>query len=414
MSRLRTLGPCIAVVLFIASAVGMSSATAAPGAQLWVNRYHGAGNDEAADLAVSPGGAKVFVTGHSPAVATGEDYATVAYRANTGVQSWTRRYNGPGNGEDVAAAIAVSQDRSKVFVTGHSLGEASGLDYATVAYSASNGAQLWAARYNGPAGGDDVATALVVSRDSSKVFVTGHSPGETSGEDYATVAYAASTGSPLWGARYDGPESGTDFATDLAVTPDGSKVLVTGDSTGFDGYGQDFATVFYNASTGAPLGAQRFDGVGDSDEYAQSLAVSPDSSRVFVTGWSKGWTGLDWDYQTVAYDVATGAFAWAMNFDGPADGDDYGSEVIVIPGGSTVFVTGRSAGATSGEDYATVFYRASDGAQLLVKTYNGPANADDAATGLGVTPKGSTLFVTGRSFGSATDTDYATVAYRLV
>jgi hypothetical protein len=51
-----------------------------------------------------------------------------------------------------------------------------------VAYSASTGAQLWVT--SNPGGN------LTVSPDGSKVFVTGTSLGSTSGLDYATAAYS--------------------------------------------------------------------------------------------------------------------------------------------------------------------------------------------------------------------------------
>ena len=52
------------------------------------------------------------------------------------------RYNGPGNGIDIAYAIGVSPDGSTVFVTGGSCGSTTGYVYATTAYDASTGTQL--------------------------------------------------------------------------------------------------------------------------------------------------------------------------------------------------------------------------------------------------------------------------------
>ena len=62
-------------------------------------------------------------------------------------------------------------------MTGVSTGPDGDLDYATVAYDASTGAKLWVKRYNGPGNGDDVAHALGVSPDGSQVFVTGLTAG---------------------------------------------------------------------------------------------------------------------------------------------------------------------------------------------------------------------------------------------
>jgi hypothetical protein len=89
----------------------------------------------------------------------------------------------------VAFSLAVSPDATKVFVTGDSSRSTTGHDYATVAYNASTGATLWIKRYNGPGNGEDTAMSVASSPDGTKVIVTGRSAGSTS-EDYATVAYA--------------------------------------------------------------------------------------------------------------------------------------------------------------------------------------------------------------------------------
>ena len=186
-----------------ASIPGTSPSTATPGAQLWVSRYNGPGNntDQASSVAVSPAGDTVYVTGTSWGSTSGFDYATVAYNATTGAQLWLSRYNGLGNAGGEATAVAVSPDGGTVFVTGFSYGGTSGDDYATVAYSAATGAQLWVNRYNGPGNSTDHASSLAVSPSGSTVYVTGSSWGSTSGKDYATVAYSAATGAQLWVSR---------------------------------------------------------------------------------------------------------------------------------------------------------------------------------------------------------------------
>ena len=62
-------------------------------------------------------------------------------------------------------AVSVSPDGPRVFVTGTSCASACSTDpvydYATVAYAAKTGSQLWAARY--PAGSGALFDALAVS-----------------------------------------------------------------------------------------------------------------------------------------------------------------------------------------------------------------------------------------------------------
>src|SRR5215217_7321096 len=88
---------------------------------------------------------------------------------------------------------------------------------------------------------------------------------------------------------------------------------------------------------------------------------------------------------------AAGANLWVERYNGPGNSDDGATSVAVSPDGSTVFVTGGSTGTTSGYDYTTVAYRASNGAKLWVKRYNGTGNGYDQATAIGVSPDGSTV-----------------------
>ena len=176
------------------------------------------------------------------------------------------------------------------------------------------GSQLWVQRYNGPGNSFDAASSVAVSPGGSRVFVTGASQGARSGPDYATVAYSAVTGARLWAARYNGPGNGSDAASAVAVSPGGGRVFVTGASQGTRS-GPDYATVAYSAVTGARLWAARYNGPGNGSDAASAVAVSPGGSRVFVTGASRGATTTG--YLTVAYSAATGARLWAAALQRP-------------------------------------------------------------------------------------------------
>jgi predicted RNA-binding protein with TRAM domain len=331
---------------------------ATTGSQRWATRSNGPGNglEYAQALSVSRDGSTVFVTGYSPGSRGDDDYATVAYSSPTGRTIWERRYNGPGNDADEGRAVDVSPDGSTVFVTGNSVGSRTGTDYATIAYSAATGATVWKQRYNGPGNSGDLAHALRVSPDGSTVFVAGESIGSNGGFDYAALAYNASSGAQLWVNRYDGTAMQDDYATALGVSSDGSRVFVTGYSRGLDDT-FDYATVAYSASSGAALWAQRYSGPGNSTDDANALAVSPDGFNVFVTGASIGSTGSV-DYATLAYESSSGAQVWLNRYDGPRGGHDYAYALAASPRGSAVFVTGESTGPTGFLDYATLAYSA--------------------------------------------------------
>ena len=192
---------------------------------------------------MDPNGSAVFVSGTARGRDRGTDFGTVAYDPGSGARVWARRYAGTPNGYDFANAVAVSPDGSTVVVTGGSSSRRSATDYATVAYRADTGATRWSKRYDGPAAGYDVANALALSRDGARVYVTGESAGRGTSTDYATVAYTARGGARLWSTRYDGPSSEWDLALAVAVSPNGARVFVTGGSE--RGGDEFFVTIAY-------------------------------------------------------------------------------------------------------------------------------------------------------------------------
>jgi hypothetical protein len=296
----------------------------------------------------------VFVTGRDYHGRDQDDYATIAYDADTGAQLWATRYNGSGNvyHHDDVNALAISPDGLTIFVTGGSWGEgAADFDYATVAYDAHTGGQLWVARYNGPGDGNDFGNALGLSADGSRVFVTGESLGNTTDFDYATVAYDAHTGARQWVARYNRPGNGGDAADTLRMSPDGLTVFVTGVSDANNPLPSDYATVAYDANSGVQLWVATYNGPVNGYDSATALGVSPDGSTVFVTGDSGGRAS---DYATIAYDADTGTQLWVSR--AAARGYDTAMALVVSPSGTMVYVTGSSPFQGGDTDFATIAY----------------------------------------------------------
>jgi DNA-binding beta-propeller fold protein YncE len=393
---------------------------ASTGRTLWSQSYNGSEcTDAAVAVATSPDDQTVFVTGSSGCLGL-EDYATVAYQASTGRELWVSRYDGPTQDPDEALALAVSPDGTTVFVTGRSFGElGEGRDFATVAYSASDGHELWVSRYDGPTHGEeesnDEAYSIVVTPDSKRAFITGSSGGIRSDSDYATIAYDAVDGTELWVQRYNGPANTFDFPQALVASPDGRRVFVTGYSYGTSSF-SDYATIAYDAATGLKIWLRRYDDPINGFDFAYALAVSPNGTEVFVTG-SCDEIETGTDFVTLAYDAATGEKMWRRRYNGPGNNSDSPSAIAVSPNGKEVFVTGFSSGVTSNDfpfDYTTVAYSTSSGDGLWLDRHNGPANQSDVPADLVVSPDGSKVFVTGSSEGLNSGTDYLTLAYSTV
>jgi outer membrane protein assembly factor BamB len=325
---------------------------AATGAELWTSSYGTFSVGKS--LVVSPNGSTVYVTGYSKGSA--DDYVTIAYDAATGAQRWVSTYDNGGINQ--ARTIAISPNGSTLYVTGRSTGRAHlNFDDATVAYKASTGAQVWVSRYNGKANKDDYANDVVVAPNGRTVFITGGSNGKTSDTDYATIAYNASTGKRLWVERYNGPANLWDYGRWLAVTPDSKTVVVTGQSWG-GATAYDYATIAYNASTGAPLWTKRYSATppGYNNDYPDAIAISPDGSTVYVSGYSEN-AGTESDFATVAYSVSTGSQLWASRYDDPEHSFDGGDAMVLSPDGSTLYVTGYSTSTATLADYTTIAYQ---------------------------------------------------------
>jgi len=369
----------------------------------WVARYNGPGNsdDYANAMAVDASG-NVYVTGHSRSNSSHYDYATTKYDS-AGNQLWVARYNGPGNYQDNPRAIALDT-HGNVYVTGYSYGDGTSSDYATIKYNP-NGIEQWVARYNGSGNGNDVVSAMVLDT-AGNVYVTGSSYDDETFLDYTTIKYNTN-GNRLWVVKYNGPGNYHDKARAIDLDTAGN-VYITGYSYGGGITREDYTTIKYNSS-GSRLWVARYCGPARSpySAYDAACAITVDKSgNAYVTGYSDGGE-TSYDYATIMYDSA-GVMRWVERYNGSGNTFDY-AQAIALDSLGGIYVTGYSDNNGSSQDYTTLKYD-STGRRLWVATYSGPANNNDRACGIKVGPSGN-IYVTGYSYDISTSLDYATVKY---
>jgi uncharacterized delta-60 repeat protein len=367
----------------------------------WVKRYNGPGNgnDQASAIAVDDDG-NIYVTGASTGNGTGIDFATIKYD-DDGDTKWVKRFNGPGNGNDQAVAIAVDDD-GNVYVTGRSTGNGTGTDFTTIKYD-DDGDTKWVKRFNGPGNSSDHAAAIAVD-DDGNVYVTGWSTGNGTGHDYTTIKYD-DDGDQEWVQRYNGPINETDRAHALALDELGN-VYVTGFISTIlheDGNFSDMATIKYNTS-----GVQQWVSIYNRTDFDAARAIAVDGSgNVFITGVG----GVpdeshSRDFVTIKYN-ASGVQQWAEIVTPVGRGSEADVSDLTLDAAGNVYVTGALAIENS-IDYITIRYNTT-GIQQWRAIYMGPGNGIDIPTAIDIDENGN-VYVTGSS--ALTTDDYATIKYK--
>jgi hypothetical protein len=253
------------------------------GAELWVNRYDGAleGNDAGFGIAVSPDGATVVVAGiqdQSPTwpknVTTG-DYLTIAYDAATGEQRWVRSYTSPQTGlgsnpqnpSDAATAVTISDDGARVYVTGDSYRLAPfpfQADFATISYETESGRQSWVKRNSAPACDDKSEDVpLAIASQGDEIYVGGYSGADCGSEwaRYYVFKLRDVRDEERADLLWDGIHEGPiPVAGDIGVSED--AVVLTGSSSARCPFNnariRNYTTVAFDRSTGEKRWVREF------------------------------------------------------------------------------------------------------------------------------------------------------------
>jgi len=359
----------------------------ADGAVLWEQSYNGLGNDDDSATAVAlDSSGNVVVTGLSRGTEGATEFYTAKYEATSGMLLWEKR--GPPGG----AEVVMVDGNDDVVVAGTST-----FDYYTVKYAAADGAVLWEQLYNGPGNGEEHLRAMTLDA-SGNVIVTGSSMGEESAQDSYTAKYAAASGILLWERRYNSPANMFDEAQAVAVDSAGN-VVVTGFSV------TETNSQRYTAKYASDDGALLWQQAGRAG-YGQAVMVDS-GGDVLVAGLSPGSAGF-FDAYTAKYGSSDGALRWEQNYNGPANRTD-AAQAVAMDARGNVIVTGASVGGGGTSDYYTSKYAAKDGSLLWEVRYDGPAKGPDMARALALDGAGNVV-VTGESW-NGTDSDFYTAKY---
>jgi uncharacterized delta-60 repeat protein len=419
----------------------------AGGIQQWVRTYDGPSHeDDNGARIVLDGAGGIFVAGSSKG-ANGSDMVTIKY-STAGDSQWVARFDGAAHGEDIPSAIAVD-GKLNIVVAGVSTGAGLNGDFAAVRYSP-EGTQQWVAGTDFREGSDDYANSMALD-SLGGIHLGGGTGGPGINRDLVVVAYDT-TGEDVWTALFDGP--GTSSDAPVALCMDGSgNIAATGTSvdsadvysfltvrydpsgavswadrfaggdavdvaadaagniymtgTAWDSTSSsDFLTVKYDSSGGRRWVA-RYNRLGSSLEHVKGLAVDS-SGCVYVTGVSYS-TSTGNDMYTVKYD-STGTQQWVTSYTGFGNRSDI-PRAIVVDAQGNAYVTGTTWTDTpvSHSNYVTLKYSPA-GQILWASLYNGPGNGLDSPWDV-VVDRNGYVYVTGESYGSQANYDYATVKY---
>ena len=295
----------------------------------WTTTYdRGAGDSElVSGIAVDDRG-HILVAGAVHSEEEDWDVWVAAYDPG-GAMVWETIVSGDAGGEDQGVGVAAMPDGGPV-VAGYVMNDDGTTDAWVRRYDAEGGEQ-WTDRYDGDAAEVDVATEIAVDGSGMPVAV-----GYTSAPDTGTdvlIRALDDQGQPRWTAIVDGPASGNDRGTSVAVRSDGTVVAV-----GAMAVPERTVDAWVGAfdAEGTMLWELRHDGPASLGDGANDVALFDDGSM--VVGGFEFVEGDAWDVWVRRLD-ADGQTAWTHRHSDAGRGDDLAAG-IAVDGAGDVLVVG--------------------------------------------------------------------------
>lgn len=408
--------------------------------QEWVRRYldpPGNYNTSGSGICISKNG-DIYVGGQTT-LSIPNKFVVIKYNSG-GVLQWVGKYVAVNNGNVGFVGMAIDSSEN-VYITGNTAVNMGPFDIITVKFSYLTGDTIWTRRYTAPNNLESGPRGISTDRCGNIYVVGGISDGNTliikytsqgdtiwTRKNYFNVslltACTVDDSCNLYATGYcDAPLPVGSHSLTLKYSPDGVlkwfRSYTDSSSTNIciavDSLGNCYSGGVIRHYGGGNFVLFKYDGAGNFkwlSRYvmpiyrdAQPNKVSVNKAGTYAVAAGLGGF-VSYDYLTIGFNALTGDTLWTKTYDGP--GLDYDEiNAMTMDKYSNVYVTGRSVGSGSGFDYATLKYSMT-GQQEWVIRYN-YANGTDIATSIALDTNFN-VYVTGGSW-NGTVSEIATVKY---
>ena len=377
---------------------------------VWTYTWNGSANKDDEVNAIYVEGGNLFIAGYTTKSNNTRDLRVVCLDTIAGAMNWEYTYNGPGNGNDEAYAIAGGYGLQggndyNIYVAGYSAGIGTGLDFTVIKFDPllTGGTHKWVYRKTGPGNNSDIAYSIATTSSAASgtqpmIYAAGYTTGSGSGKDF-TIIKLDTLGTEKWVLPHDVGDN--DIAKVIRMarysTPENSKpfIIVAG-QTGNTG-NTDFAIARVDSS-GYMRWVRSYNGSGNGNDACNSLCaartqVSYDTS-MFAVGYTTG-IGTGKDYTVMKVNLNNDSLVGPVYiYNGEGNGDDEALASDCNPLGAPpeyIYVTGYTTGIGTGKEIietkhgykkGTSGLSSWDGTARHIYRYDSPNHLDDVGNAI--------------------------------
>jgi hypothetical protein len=383
-------------------------------------QYRGArqDDDEFETVAMTTNGS-VYAAGYTRVVDQSRNMLLVKFDASTCDTVWTWTYDFVGESDRVESMVLDAA--GNVYLTGRSDAnpddQHDNFDIVTFKIN-SNGGVEWSQRYNGTGNLRDEPRKIILD-NAGDVIVTGRAE-NVHDDDFITIKYNPSTGAPIWASPsfYGGPQTNDDRPNDITVDANNNIFVCGFQQTGSTPSPWDPVAVKYLPSGGVYTSFYAF--VGQHEDEAMKIAADQAGNIYILYKYEVG-PGLslhNYDLLLKKFDNNLNEI-WTnpVQYDSPIQGDDLAEDMVISPAGD-VFLTASTEDnivlGTTNTNWITLGYDP-NGGLIFSGNWDGGNNTDDAPNAMVIGGTGPNLWVCGNSETSTTSQkDFTVNKYLLV